>query len=262
MGEAQELSRFGLDTHSSSTLVQSCRGTSIIKAGLCYSGVNKVSGYTRERESSENDPMAEDLRRKEYFFLWDFYYFLFLVRLRSRTAFSQCRGTGVPSPAGPGSTGEHGNEAETAFHSTGKLRFGLARSNGQRSIFVLSELVPLSEWQRGNNNVRYQIVVTGLSHLTCMTCFGDLKHVWFANDANSASLLFVSRVSADFAFSSENSYFVTHGCCLFPSPWYHNMINRTQQKEHKHAMCLQICTPGSILSQRQPPGKALSLFCN
>lgn len=56
MGEAQKLSRFGLDTHSSLTLVQSCRGTSIIRAVLHYPGVNKGSGYTRERESSENDP--------------------------------------------------------------------------------------------------------------------------------------------------------------------------------------------------------------
>lgn len=56
MGEAQKLCRFGLDTHSSLTLVQSCRGTSIIKAVLHYPGVNKGSGYTRERESSENDP--------------------------------------------------------------------------------------------------------------------------------------------------------------------------------------------------------------
>lgn len=67
MGEAQKLCRFGLDTHSSSTLVRSCRGTSIIKAVLHYTGVNKVSGYTRERESSEIDPLAEDLRRKDFF---------------------------------------------------------------------------------------------------------------------------------------------------------------------------------------------------
>lgn len=146
MGEAQKLCRFGLDTYSISTLVQSYRGTSIIKAVLHYTGVNKVSGYTRERESSENDPLAEDLRRKDFFlFLWDFYYFLFLVRFRSRTAFSQCWGTDVPIPEGLGSTGEHGNKAETAFHSAGKHCFGLGWSNGQRSIFILSELVPLSK---------------------------------------------------------------------------------------------------------------------
>lgn len=84
-----------------------------------------------------------------------------------------------------------------------------------RFLFCLNWFL-CPEWQRGNNNVRYQIVVTGLSHLTCMPRLGDLKRVWFANDANSASLLFVSRVSPDFAFSSENGYFATHGCCLFP----------------------------------------------
>lgn len=49
--------------------MQNCRGTSIIKAVLHYTGVNKVSGYSRERESSEIDPLAEDLRRKLFFFL-------------------------------------------------------------------------------------------------------------------------------------------------------------------------------------------------
>lgn len=69
MGEARKLCSLGLDAHSSLTLVQSCRGTSIIKAVLHYTGVNKVSGYTRERQSSENDPLAEDLRRKDIFFV-------------------------------------------------------------------------------------------------------------------------------------------------------------------------------------------------
>lgn len=56
--------------------------------------------------------------------------------------FSQCRGTGVPIHSGLGSAGEHGNKAEMGFHRAGELCFGLGQSSGQRSIFILSELVP------------------------------------------------------------------------------------------------------------------------
>lgn len=99
-------------------------------------------------------PMAEDLRRKDFFFGEISITSCFWSGSGQEQLFSQCWGTGVPILSGPGSTGEHGNKAEMEFHSAGKLCFGLGQSNGQRSTFILSELIPLSKvagwkYQRG-----------------------------------------------------------------------------------------------------------------
>lgn len=100
MGEAQKLCRFGLDTHSSLTLVQSCRGTSIIRAVLHYTGVNKASAYTRERESSENDPDGRRSQEKRFFFFVRFLLLPVSGQVQVKNSFSHSAGALVfPSSA-------------------------------------------------------------------------------------------------------------------------------------------------------------------
>lgn len=167
MGEAQKLCRFGLDAHSSSTLVQSCRGTSIIKAVLHYTGVNKVSGYTRERQSSENDPLAEDLRRKDFF--GEISIISCFWSGSGQEQLSHSAGALVfPFPADQEALGSMEIKPRQPFIVQESTALGWVGATGKGRFLFCLNLFLCPKWQYGNNSVRYGTTVTGLSHLTYM----------------------------------------------------------------------------------------------
>lgn len=146
--------------------MQSCRGTSIIKAVLHCTGVNKVSGYTRERESSENDPLAEDLRRKD----------IFLCEISITSCFwsgsgqeqlSHSAGALVfPSPTDQEALGSMEIEPRQPFTVQESTALGWVGAMGKgQSLFCLNWFL-CPKRQYGNNSVGDEATVTGLSHLT------------------------------------------------------------------------------------------------
>jgi len=145
--------------------VQSCRGTSIIKAVLHYTGVNKVSGYTRE--STENDPLAEDLKRKDFFgeisitsCFWSG---------SGQEQLSHSAGALVfPSLTDQEALGSMEIKPRQLFIAQESAALGWVGAMGKGQFLFCLNLFLCPKGQYGNNSVSYKTVVTGLSHLSYM----------------------------------------------------------------------------------------------
>lgn len=136
--------------------MQNCRGTSIIKAVLHYTGVNKVSGYTRERESSEIDPLAEDLRRKDFFFgeisitscFWSG---------SGQEQLSHSAGALVfPSPTGQEALGSMEIKLRQPFTVQESTALGWVKATARGHFLFCLNLFLCPKWQHGNTNVRFE----------------------------------------------------------------------------------------------------------
>lgn len=202
MGEAQKLCRFGLDTHSSLTLVQSCRGTSIIKALLHYTGVNKVSGYTRERESSEIDPLAEDLRRKDFF--WVFFCEISITSCfwsgSGQEQLSHSAGALVfPSLMGQEALGSMEIKLRQPFTVQESTALGWVKATARGQFLFCLNLFLCPKWQHGNNNVRCETQWWGWAPWPVGHDLrsGNMSNV---NESNEVFVLFLCSVCPQFCF--------------------------------------------------------------
>lgn len=122
--------------------------------------------------------------------------------------FSQGRGTGVPIHNGLGSAGEHGNKSETGFHRAGELCFGLDQSSGQRSVFILSELVPAFKVAAWKYQPEIQEYGSVLHHL----CGVTLRSKLLSHMTLTRLLSYLQSVP-----ESKDSYLASHSCMVIPT---------------------------------------------
>lgn len=135
--------------------MQNCRGTSIIKAVLHYTGVNKLSGYSRERESSEIDPLAEDLRRKLFFFFGEISITSCFWSGSGQEELSHSAGALVfPSLTGQEALGSMEIKLRQPFTVQGSIALGWVKAMARGHFLFCLNLFLGPKWQHGNTNVR------------------------------------------------------------------------------------------------------------
>lgn len=206
--------------------MQSCRGTAIIEAALHYTGVNKVSGYTRERKSSENDPLAEGLWRKDIFFV-RFQLLPVSGQVQVKNSFLTVLGHWRSHPRW---TRKHWGAWKPSWDSLSQCRKALLWAGSQQRAKVDFYFVwTCSSVQSGSMEIAWSVRprqrVWATSPIWHDLEIGNTSHL------QMTVMMLLSYLSAedvpDFAFDRRDSSFVTHGCCL-PTPPPHDNHRMTK----------------------------------
>lgn len=251
MGEAQKLCRFGLDTHLNSTLVQSCRGTSIIKAVLHYTGVNKVSGYTREREF-RNWPSAWRSQEKRFFFCEISITSCFWSGSGQEQLSHSAGALVFPSPMGqeaPGSLEIKLREPLAVQESTA---LGWVKAAARGQVLFCLNLFLCPKWQHGNNNVRYETQPWGWATSPAWHDLEVRKHVWCKWQWWRFCPIFKQSVSPILILTVNAGGFVYWLLLTHTSTKCYHSTTKLNRENISRKVPAILCTPGLTLSQRQP----------